>query len=353
MDLLKWKRKDLSISRQIEQPEDRGSLFSIEDSESVPPDMLAPFAENASYYKSIQSAKIPGFRFGYFTVRRGGLRVCVVPYFVMNFKLNTMLPDFFLKKYSDWIQLKLACVGSPVCDIGRMDGLVTEEVLELVNQQLKNKSKLIAYKGFSSNLPLKGFVCVRGLPVAVLKTNGHFWKNIRSDRRAKLLTRLKKASSLRVVECSSLSNEQVARVHQLYLNTYNKAQVKFEKINIEYFKNSSPLSRFLLFYENQTIVGFCELIINKPYAVLRYLGLDYEVSRKYELYFNLFLRSIEVMEREGCSEIDFGATSYDFKMKLGSQLHETSVYYQHSNKFVHWCLKNLKTLLEPSESELR
>lgn len=44
---------------------------------------------------------------------------------------------------------------------------------------------------------------------------------------------------------------------------------------------------------------------------------------------------------------------YDFKKKVGSDFVETWIYYRHSNRLINWLLSRFRSLLEPSEEDLR
>jgi len=328
-------------------------MLRIEHTDQAPEDFLAQDPEDGRYHRAFQDARVPGFSFGYFVAWEGEQRRAVVPYFLMDFQLNTMLPEGLLKRSLGFLKFKVACVGHPSTDLGHMEGKPTAELLNAVNDGLRRKASLVAYKGFGPDLPLPGFVRVRGLPVALLRIQGDFWSALTSDRRSNLKRKMKKASHLTVVESEGLSDELASRVHELYLRTYEKAEVKFERLTVDYFIKTAPISRYLLFYEKDELIGFVQLICKKPRMVFRYLGMDYERSQQYGLYFVLFLKAIEVCVRDGYAEMESGATSYDFKRRIGSEILETSVYYRHANPILHWVLGKVSFLLEPSEAELR
>lgn len=142
-------------------------------------------------------------------------------------------------------------------------------------------------------------------------------------------------------------------MYQLYLNTYHKAGLKFEKLTPGYFVNTSALSQYLLFYRGDELIGFTQLIGKGQQLVNRYIGLDYEISNEYGLYFAMFIRAIEFGIREGFTEIELGATSNEFKRILGARQVPTWNYYRHTRPWLNRLLGKLCSVLEPSESELR
>lgn len=328
-------------------------MLRIEDLAVPPEGFLHDEPEGAAYYQAIQSAGMDDFRFGYFAVYRADRLVTVAPYFVMDFRLNTLLPEGWLKRSLSWIRFKLACVGNPIADFGRIHGEASVEILAAITGELAKKGSLLAYKGFGQDLPLPGFVPAMGLPVSVLAIGPGYYQAMKSDRRNMLKQKLKKSAALRYEECTGLPEHLVARVYELYLNTYHKAALKFEKLTPEYFANTSALSRYLLFFLEDELIGFTQLIGKGHQLVNRYIGLDYEKSNDYGLYFAMFIRAIDFGIREGFVTIELGPTSYQFKRLLGARKHPTWNYYRHTNPLLNWLLRTLRSVLEPSESELR
>jgi hypothetical protein len=200
---------------------------------------------------------------------------------------------------------------------------------------------------------LPDFVRVRGLPVPRLNIVGDYYSGLPSYRRNDMKRKLKRAQALRFEEHDGLAEALIEPVFQLYLNTYNGAEVRFEKLTPEYFRQTGPLCKFLLVYDAEELIGFAQLLCNKRSMAHKYVGMNYEKNRQYGLYFLLFLRAIEICVRDGYVDLEFGVSSYHFKRLLGSELLETSVYYKHRLAPVNFVLTKLRFLLEPSEAELR
>jgi hypothetical protein len=328
-------------------------VLRIEDLAFPPEGFLHDEPEGAEYYQAVQMAGMDDFRFGYFAVYRADRLVTVAPYFVMDFRLNTLLPNGWLKWSLNWIRFKLACIGNPITDVGRIHGDASAEILSAINGELAKKGSLLAYKGFGQDLPLPEFVPAIGLPVPVLQLGQDYYQSMKSDRRNLLKRKLKKSAALRYEECAGLPEHLVARVYQLYLNTYHKAGLKFEKLTPDYFVNTSALSHYLLFFLEDELIGFTQLIGKGQQLVNRYIGLDYGKSNDYGLYFAMFIRAIDFGIRKGFAEIELGATSYEFKRILGARQLPTWNYYRHTIPLLNWLLGKLRSVLEPSESELR
>jgi hypothetical protein len=329
------------------------TTLRIEDLITPPLNFLQGEPEDRDYYCACQAAGMEEFEFGYFAVYRENEMITVAPYFVTDFRLNTLLPEGIFKKCLTSIRFRLACIGNPMVDVGRIHGEVSEEILSAIDRKLATKGSLLAYKGFGQHLPLPSYVSANGLPVPVLALRPDYYQAMKSKRRNMLGQKLKNAAALRYEESIGLPVHLVDRAYELYLNTFEKASLKFEKLTRDYFVTTSTLSHYLLFFLNDELIGFTQLICNGNRIINRYIGLDYAKSHNYGLYFAMFLRAIEFGIREGYTELELGPTSYAFKRLLGATQFPTWNYYRHTSPWINWVLLRLRRLLEPSEMELR
>jgi hypothetical protein len=341
------------------QPAPAAGSLVVRHLARAPDGFLADDPEDVHFHRAWQDANIPGFsNVGYYAVYRGSDCVAVVPYFVFYFPFATMFPDGSLLKRcmnaigKRGLGLTVACVGHPSSDLGHIHGEISAEVLDAVNRELFKITSLVAYKGFAEDFPLKGFVKAKGLPVGLLTIVGDYWSQLRANARYQLKKKLRLASHLRVEECDSIDKGLAENIYRLYLNTYERAKVKLERLTLDYFIETAAFSKYLLFYEGEHLLGFCQLFLKKPRITLRYVGLDYERSQQYGVYFLLFLEAINVCLREGYAELEVGATSYDYKRHIGCEIMPTWVYYHHANPFANYILGKIKFILEPGASEL-
>lgn len=326
--------------------------LSVIDQDSPPDDFLQDEPEGAAFHKAFSASGISGFECRYLCISRCGQRIAVVPYFLSTFSLTELLPDNLLKKAFAWLKFSYACVGHPSTDFGMIDGEVSEELLALVNATLAKKASLVAYKGFPGNLPLTGFSQVRGLPVSVLTVTGDYYSDLDARRRNDFRHKLEKAQPLRIEEHSALSELLVQQVFRLYMNTYKHASTRFERLTPAYFRNTGAISRFLLFFEDDKLIGFVQIIGKNKKASFTYVGMDYLHSRQYGLYYVICLKGIEACLKGGYQQLELGVTSYHFKHLLGGQLVETRLYFRHNHALSNWLLDKLKFLLEPDVDEL-
>ncbi len=327
--------------------------LSVVELDTPPDDFLPDEPEGAAFHKAFQAARITGFDCRYLAILRQGVRVAIVPYFTGIFNLGTLLPEGLLKKCINRISFRYACVGHPSTDIGLIDGEISADILTLVNATLSKKSSLIAYKNFHANLPLQGFVRARGYPLPVLALKGDYYSGLDGRRRNDFKHKLAKIQSLRIEECSNFPEGRVSEIFSLYMNTYEHASIRFEQLTPEYFQKTASISRFLLFFEADKLIGFAQIIGKNHKAVFKYVGMDYLHSRQYGLYYGICLKVIEACLKGGYQQLDLGVTSYHFKHLLGSDLIETSIYYRHHNPLVNWLMGKFSFLIEPDKHELQ
>ncbi|SEA41706.1 GNAT family N-acetyltransferase [Variovorax sp. YR216] len=328
-------------------------MILVERVENVPLDFLIDSPEGGAFYRAYARARVPGFELGCLIVKREGQAVATAPFFTMKLPLNTMMPPGLLKKLLGGLALRIALVGHPSADIGHIEGEQSAEVLEAINSELRKLAPLVSYKGFDGNLALKNFNKVVGLPVPVLEVSPDYWARLKHKVRTDLKRKLKASAGLRLAEVDGLPPEHLLRVHELYRQTCDNAPIQFEQLNVEYFRESASSSKYLFYFEGDTMIGFHQLMCSEEIMYCKYIGMDYGKSQHYKLYFALMLQAVNICIRDGIRKIDFGVTSYAFKRHVGSEMHPTFNYFQHRSAFVNAILKRLSFLLEPSDSELR
>jgi predicted N-acyltransferase len=117
-------------------------------------------------------------------------------------------------------------------------------------------------------------------------------------------------------------------VHALYYQMVGKAEVNIELLPIEFFRQLT--SRLKGHVELVTIIkearivaiGWC-LNVGSAFHLM-YAGLDYQLNRELDLYFNLMYAALDRALRSGAAKIHVGQTASAFKARLGC--HAESLY---------------------------
>lgn len=328
-------------------------MLTIERLDEVPESFLSESPEGSRFYQAYARAGVPGFTLGCLAVKKNGALISIAPFFVMDLPLNTMMPAGFLKRLLGGLSLKMAFVGHPSADFGHIQGERSAEVLEKINEELFKYASLISYKGFDGDLDLKDFKKVAGLPVPILTIRPDYWDGLKHKVRTDLKRKLKASRNLDLLEVEGLPETYRHRVHELYQQTCARSDIQFESLNIGYFAETASISKYILYFEGDTLIGFQQLMCSRDVMYCKYIGMDYAKNLEYKLYFALMLQSINICIRDGIRQIDFGVTSYAFKKYVGSEMHETFNYFRHRRGLVNLMLKSASFLLEPNESELQ
>jgi hypothetical protein len=334
----------------------RTGVLRIVEAQICPEDFGRSEPEDYRFVRAFQNAGIADFQFGYLVVYRGKARVSTVPYFLTDYRLNTLVTNPILKWLLAPLSFKVACVGHPSTDAGWIEGEKSEEVLDAVSSILRAKAPVTAYKWFLEPLPLNGFVEVAGLPISVLRTSGEYPASFGHKKRKNLLKKLEKSSALAFVEYTPdypLPEALIADIHHLYQKTAARANLHFEQLTADYFRLTAGISTYLLALEGDRPIGFAQWIRKEKRMAGKYVGMAYDRSRAYELYFGLAIRSIQNGLRDGVTEFELGVVSYYSKRLLGAELMPTHLYFRHRNALVHRVLEKCRFLLEPSAEELK
>lgn len=341
------------LNLSLQKPVAYSDQIAVKFLKEAPRQYMDNSPEGADFQNAILNSKIADFEFGYLQLSRGGETVTTLGYFTTKFNLGTSIKSRFASKILSLIQFNIVCVGHPVSDFGYIQGEVSPEILEAAVQALRKFSNIVVFKGFSENLPVSNFTQAKALPGTILSISTDYWIQLKSHRRNTLLKHLKRTSSLKMLESVGLPAEYHERVFELYEQVRKRSQLQFVHLNRSYFSKSSEISRYLLFFEGDLLIGFIQIFIHGKGASACFLGQDYKNASKYQLYFSMLLSAINLAIREGCESFDFGSTSYTFKGILGCKIIPLSIYYQHSNPIFQWILAKVHFLFEPSEADLK
>jgi predicted N-acyltransferase len=157
------------------------------------------------------------------------------------------------------------------------------------------------------------------------------------------------ASGLKVINL--LGGEGVDRlltddVHHLYRGVFDRAAVRFEELPPEFFREVArqlpDSSLFTFIYERDRIMAFAMTLFIREFSQQMFIGYDYQLNAKCDLYFNLFFESLDAAFARRPNRIYVGQASDDFKhQKLSTFQVPLSVYFKGCkwaiNKLIAWC----------------
>lgn len=330
--------------------------------------LLPQSLEAYHYHLAFAEANIEGFKTGYVTILAAEKVVFIAPVFVVNYALDTTvqgklkvytskLRDLFPKQMT----LRLLCVGSAVTDSAQIgfDDNLNAKIIQALNQKLEEiatieNASVIAFKDVTevdlaqlkSPLQELGYSVVDNMPVA--KNTIHFnslddyLDSVSYSTRKGLRRKMKCFSQLRIEEHNGIP-PQLDEIVQLYLNCYEKSELKFEKLTRDFFENLAKLMpnncRFVLYYFDDKLIGFNCLLHENGMLMDKYIGLDYVKSLEVNLYSLSWLHNINMCIRDGFHTFQSGQAAYETKLSLGATLEQTYILFKHRNRLINPFLK--------------
>jgi predicted N-acyltransferase len=110
-------------------------------------------------------------------------------------------------------------------------------------------------------------------------------------------------------------------VHELYLNVFRRAELKFELLPPAFFRELArqyPEEAWFTFIrKGDQIVGFCCALSSHASHDMLYCGIDYEQNPLGDVYFNLVYRALGQGIATGADLINVGQSADEFKRRLG------------------------------------
>ena len=274
---------------------------------------------------------------------------------------------FFLKFFPNFLKIKILCIGSPITDHLKygLDNkkLLTKEFSDDFFEELKILANLegahiIAFKDIAEkdeklfdDLLKNKMAKISNMPVAFNPINfdslDDYLSQLSYSTRKDLRRKLKLRVNLRIEEVSGIP-QNIEEIYQLYLNTYEKSDFKFEKLTIDFFKQVPELmpnhSKYILYFKDDKLLCFNLLIFKDDVLYDKYIGLCSKSASEYDLYYLSWLYNIEFCIKHGFKIYQSGQSSDQIKSKLGSQFFNTFIYFKHRNQFVHWLLNKFSFL---------
>jgi predicted N-acyltransferase len=342
--------------------------------------LLPGEAESYRYHLAFEMAKVEGFKTGYAAVKRSGVVVCLAPYFVTDYRLDSTIQGA-LKRGSNWLnshaphlfnqlfKLKLLCVGSAVTDSAKLglskDHAFDIEIITALNAELelvaeREGASIIAFKDIlESDLqlletPLKqsGFSKIENMPIARnligFKSFDEYLATLSYSTRKDFRRKLRIKSQITIEEYNGTPPD-LQEIYQLYSNCYEQSELKFEKLTPEFFESVAALMpfncRYVLYRAQGKLIGFNLLLHRDGVLLDKYIGLDYTLSRQYNLYFLSWAHNIEMCIRDGLHTYQSGQAAYETKIRLGSKLEQTYIFFRHRNRLINPALKLIANTL--------
>lgn len=216
---------------------------------------------------------------------------------------------------------------------------------------IKSREKgLLLFLNLASGSEAEQMIAGKTLPTILLKNQFNSWEDFLDSMKACYRRRVRQLAfpfteiQKKRVACSGFDDA----MYQLYLAVLKRSKGKLETLSMEFFRQLPANFTLTAFYGREKLIGWylSASFREKFYFFLG--GLDYQVNRQFNTYFNLLLSVVREGIENRAAIIDLGQTAEIPKLRLGGQLVEKTMLAYHSNRFVRTLLKAGKSLLEYS-----
>lgn len=340
--------------------------------------------KNLLFFLAVEHSKFVEVSYHYLQVYKYGSILSIVPCFcyMLDFlNITTQsstktLIKTIRKIYPRFFKIKVLVTGSYVASCEHFIEYATDItpedkrlVAELVNQQLKNKSKETRSKFiFIKDIRERSIKYVKevldddfyyfitfpttAIPILPDCAYPQALKKKNRKRYKKYTEQFDMDFTWKTV--TNFSGDYVREFTELYQNVLNKAKNKFEYLNENFFANiniSFPENSFLLVaqsHEGET--RLMELVLEEDDKLIPlYLGIKYKTDDTKVLYLNAIFRTVKEAEVRKKSYVDFGQTSYYPKVMSGALVENIYYGFWSDHYLLRWLIKNVfKKIFRPT-----
>lgn len=332
--------------------------------------------EGYAYHLAFAESGVANFRSALLVLKQQETTVAAIPVFTTEYRLDTTVQGRW-KSLAEWVRryfprllgVRLLCVGSAVTDSARL-GVVGEHagkaeiaraLVEALNAlAIQEKIGLIAFKDvlerdrewLGSTLKTAGYNELANMPVARnpirFKSLDEYFAGFSASARKDFRRKWRARNRIDIEEFDGMPPD-IAEIHALYMNCYEKSELKFEQLTPAFFAGvgqlTAPGCRFVLYRENGQLIGFNLLLHRAGTLIDKYIGMDYDPARRANLYFVSWLHNIEMCIRDGLHTFQSGQGAYATKKRLGAELEMTWIYFRHRNPVLNLGFRALGRIL--------
>jgi uncharacterized protein len=333
--------------------------------------LLPPPIEGLWWYDSLERSSLEDqFEFAYAVVRQDDTPVAIAPLFRMDVPIEIVAPPaiaWMLRQAGRlWPRLpyqRTLFVGSPCSEegtVGIAEHVDLAAIVAIIHRALRERAKMIGapmivWKDF----PEKAWPALRALGrneglfevvsfpnTVIVEVGGTFevYLNQLTGRRRyrlrKKLRRSRRAIDLYGAVVTRPDGRLIDEIWPLFLNTYNKAKVRFERLTKQFWLSitEQEVGHLIILRESTTHkpVAFMLVFLSPGYAINKFIGIDYSCGTESYLYFRLWEEFVRFAQHSGATILQSGQTGYGAKLALGHELVPLSNFARHQNPIIHF-----------------
>lgn len=326
--------------------------------------LFAETLEGYDYLTAVERAGLEGFRWRYVLASVDGVLVAAVPAFLTDYQVETTLTGPGKRAiaamrgvFPGFLRLGLACLGSPCATtvgLGFAAQVGEAERPALLAALLKafeadaraQGCGLFASKDVvEADRPLwdaaaapLGYRPMASLPIAGLDIDfpdmDAYFARLSYTARKDMRRKLRVLGRLRV-EVREDVDDLAPRLTALYEQTRERADMSFEHLTAAYFtgvpRQMPGRAFWVLYFEGEDLLAANLLVQDRTTLLDKYFLMDAARGRALNLYFVSWFTNVRLCLERDLKRYRSGQAAYENKLRLGSHLTRTSIYFRHRN----------------------
>lgn len=344
-------------------------------------------AEGWDYYVACESFPPPAFAFQAIVVIAQGRLVAAAPIFRITYRLDTPLQgrwrglgEWLNRRMPRLVNMPVIGLGSPLadrCHLGFASDLSGSERLVAMRaliagldaHAVSQDVPILAIKDLadrdlaSADLPLKEarFTRVPSLPIAALDlpfaSEEDYLSSLSAATRKDIRRKLRTADLVRVEMRMS-----IAGIENEILSLYDETRAQsgldygeFEKLSPDYFRgvmqSLGDRSVLMLYWHGDELIGFNMLLVETDRVIDKYIGMRYPQAREHNLYALSWMTNVRFCLARGIRCLQTGQTAYASKVRFGSRLDKSWLYYKHRGRLMNSLFRTFGPLMPPDKAD--
>jgi len=186
------------------------------------------------------------------------------------------------------------------------------------------------------------------------------WQNFEdylAAMKTKFRVKAKKAIQLSTtiqIENVTLENidNQLPKMTELYKKVATNAAFNLGDFNLATYKDFKEKlgENYILktYWLEDKMVGFMSGIINQKSLDAHFVGIDYQLNRKYAIYQKMLYNYIEIAINKNLKTINFGRTASEIKSSVGAEPQDLTMYLRHKKSITNKILKLFLQRVQPT-----
>jgi len=156
------------------------------------------------------------------------------------------------------------------------------------------------------------------------------------------------------IEIRELSMDEIVhckkQMHKLYKNVTKQQVVSMGELSedfvVELKKSLGDRYKVYGFFKEDEMIAFSSAIVHEGLHDMNYIGMNYDINRKYNLYFNILFHCVDCAIVNNCSRLLLGRTALEAKAIVGCEPEKLFAFYKVKSKFINFLIKNISKRFE-------